>query len=107
MGYFTHHFDEIFFRVGPLTVRYYGVLFAGALFAGYLVFQRNWRRAGDDLRLVDRAFLILFLGVVIGARLGHCLFYDPERYLGDPVQILKVWEGGLACHGAAIGLVIG
>ncbi|MBI4615417.1 MAG: prolipoprotein diacylglyceryl transferase, partial [Planctomycetes bacterium] len=102
-----HHFDEILFRLGPLTVRYYGILFAGALLAGYLVFRRNWRRAGDDQELVDRAFLILFLGVVIGARLGHCLFYDPERYLGDPVQILKVWEGGLASHGAAIGLVIG
>jgi len=48
----------------------------------------------------------MVVGTVVGARLGHCLFYEPEYYLSDPLKILKVWEGGLASHGAAIGILI-
>jgi len=48
----------------------------------------------------------MFIGVALGARLGHCLFYDPVFYLGHPIEILKIWEGGLASHGAAIGVLL-
>ena len=47
----------------------------------------------------------MIFGAEIGARLGHCLFYNPEYYLSNPIEIFKVWEGGLASHGAAIGIL--
>ncbi len=46
------------------------------------------------------------IGVIAGARLGHCLFYEPEYYLSNPLEIIKIWHGGLASHGAAIGILI-
>lgn len=56
---------------------------------------------------MDRFPLIYtMLGTVIGARLGHCLFYAPEYYLANPIEIFKIWEGGLASHGGTLGIII-
>ena len=55
---------------------------------------------------VEQLTVYMILGTVIGARLGHCLFYNPGFYLSNPIEILKVWKGGLASHGAAIGIVV-
>lgn len=56
--------------------------------------------------MLDKLTIYMALGTVIGARLGHCLFYEPEYYLSKPLEILKVWKGGLASHGAAIGILL-
>ncbi len=55
---------------------------------------------------VDKLTTYMVVAVIVGARLGHCLFYDPVRYLSNPLEILKIWEGGLASHGGAIGILI-
>jgi len=59
---------------------------------------------GDDV--LDRLTIYMAIGTIVGARLGHCLFYEPAYYLSNPLLILKVWEGGLASHGAAIGILV-
>ncbi len=65
------------------------------------IFQKE-NRPMDDL---NDLIWYMILGTVIGARLGHCLFYNPEYYLSNPLEILKVWTGGLASHGAAVGIL--
>jgi phosphatidylglycerol:prolipoprotein diacylglycerol transferase len=96
---------EIFEFIG-LSVRWYGVLFASSFFIGYLIMERIYKNEGVDVKSLDNLTTYLIVATVVGARLGHCLFYEPEKYLADPIEILKVWEGGLASHGAAIGVII-
>jgi prolipoprotein diacylglyceryl transferase len=89
-----------------LSIRYYGVLFASAFFFGYLIMQKIFKKEGLPVELLDKLTVYVALGTIIGARLGHCLFYDPSYYLSNPIEILKIWRGGLASHGAAIGILI-
>ena len=56
---------------------------------------------------MDKLFVYMLLFTVVGARLGHCLFYEPSHYLSNPIEFLYIWEGGLASHGGAIGILIG
>lgn len=94
------------FSLGPISVRWYGLLFAGGFLCGYLILKKIFTKEQVPLTVLDKLMTSLFIATVLGARLGHCLFYDPQFYLGDPVEILKIWEGGLASHGAAIGIII-
>lgn len=89
-----------------LTIRYYGVLFASSFFFGYLIMQKIFKNEGLSTELLDKLTMYMAVGTVVGARLGHCLFYQPEYYLSNPLEILKIWHGGLASHGAAIGILI-
>lgn len=92
-------------RVGPLAIRYYGLLFAAAFVHGFYLIRWVFSREGRSLEELDPLFGHMFLGTLIGARLGHCLFYDPVFYLSNPLEIIKVWQGGLASHGAVIGIL--
>lgn len=94
------------FSIGPLTVRYYGLLFALGFIIGYFIFKRYYRIEGIPIEEVDKFSIFVFIGAVIGARLGHVLFYEPDYYLEHPGEILSVWKGGLASHGGTIGLLI-
>jgi len=89
-----------------LSILFYGVLFASAFFFGYLIMQKIFKKEGLPVELLDKLTVYVALGTIIGARLGHCLFYDPSYYLSNPLEILKIWRGGLASHGAAIGILI-
>lgn len=86
-------------------LRWYSLLFA----LGFIISQQFmvyfFRKEGQDEVLVDKLTIYMVLATIIGARLGHVLFYEPEKYLSDPIEILKVWEGGLASHGAAIAIL--
>jgi prolipoprotein diacylglyceryltransferase len=64
-----------------------------------------FRKEGQNENLVDKLTIYMVLATILGARLGHVLFYEPEKYLSNPIDILKVWEGGLASHGAAIAIL--
>lgn len=81
-------------------------MFAMAFLSGYLVFTRALKIKRLDAEMLDQLLIYVAVGTIIGARLGHCLFYEPSYYLSNPVEILKIWEGGLASHGAAIGIVL-
>lgn len=94
------------FSIGPLTVRYYSLLFVSGFIIGYYIFVKFFKREKLPLEILDPLLYTLLASAVIGARLGHCLFYEPEYYLARPIEIFKVWEGGLASHGGAIGILI-
>lgn len=94
------------FSLGPLTIRWYGVLFATGFIIGYRIMEKIFKNEGYDLAKLDSLLLHLILGTTLGARLGHCLFYEPGEYLMNPIRILYIWEGGLASHGGTIGNII-
>lgn len=93
-------------QIGPLQPRWYGALFAGAFVFGYYLTFRMYRNAGLTQEDLDRLLFYVLFATIIGARLGHVLFYDIGFYLRNPAEILAIWHGGLASHGAAIGILI-
>jgi len=92
------------FRIGSFAVRWYGLLFALGFVIGYYILQRMFKNEGIADSVLDRLTVYVAIGTILGARLGHCFFYEPQYYLSNPLEILKVWHGGLASHGAAIGI---
>lgn len=94
------------FSIGNFSMRWYGVLFASAFLFGYLIFRRIFRNEKLSDEVLDRLTVYMAIGTIVGARLGHCFFYEPAYYLAHPLEILMVWKGGLASHGAAIGIML-
>ena len=94
------------FSIGGVHVRWYGLLFALSFVVGYQLISWMFRREQKPQRAMDSLTIWMIVGTVVGARLGHCLFYEPAAYLQNPVEILMIWKGGLASHGAAIGIII-
>lgn len=104
---FIHwNFEPEVFPGSAIPVRWYGLLFALAFISAYLIMMRIFKKEGISIKTLDDLTLYIGVGTILGARLGHCLFYEPEIYLKEPLRILKVWEGGLASHGAAIGILL-
>ncbi|MDR1173043.1 MAG: prolipoprotein diacylglyceryl transferase [Bacteroidales bacterium] len=93
------------FSLGPLTVRWYGILYGCAFIASYYTFKEllKFDKLPDDF--ADRALIYMILGTVIGARIGDCFFYHPAYYLQHPLEIFATWKGGLSSHGGAIGIL--
>lgn len=94
-------------NAGPVTIRWYGLLFATAFFLGFLYMRYVFQRENKPVESLDSLLIYMMVSTIVGARLGHCLFYEPGYYLSNPIEILKVWRGGLASHGAAIGILTG
>ncbi|MGI6718002.1 MAG: prolipoprotein diacylglyceryl transferase [Bacteroidales bacterium] len=105
-NYINWNFNPKVFPNSNIHIVWYGVLFALGLYLGYLSVVKTFKKENALQKELDKISLWIFLAVVIGARLGHCLFYEPSYYLSNPIEILKIWEGGLASHGAAIALII-
>jgi prolipoprotein diacylglyceryl transferase len=106
LNYITWNVDPEIFSIGPLSVRYYGLFFALAFVLGYYIFTRIFKIEKISIEVLDRLTLYMIIGTVLGARLGHVFFYQPDYYLSHPLEILAIWQGGLASHGAAIGIII-
>ena len=94
------------FSLGPITVFWYGIFFALAILAGLNFMKWVYRVEGKNEEDLDSMFLYIVIAIVVGARLGHVLFYDPSYYFTNPMKILAVWEGGLASHGGGLGVII-
>lgn len=103
-AYLVWNPDPIIAQLGPLTLRWYGVLFMAGFVVGTPVFQHIFRRENVSPRWVDVLTLYVLVGTVVGARLGHVVFYEPEMLLTDPLEVFKIWHGGLASHGATLGI---
>lgn len=104
--YFVWDADPVIFSIGEHGIRWYGLLLAIGFLLGYIVLGRIMKKEGYEQKQTDKFAIYIILGCVIGLRLGHCLFYNPGYYLSHPLEILKVWEGGLASHGGAIGILL-
>jgi len=95
------------FTIGSFEVRYYGISWALSIVIGLYIFSKILKREKLNEKLLDSMFWYVVICLIVGARLGHCLFYAPEYYLTHPLEILNLREGGLASHGAALGMLLG
>ncbi len=100
--------SAVVWKMAPeaIPVRYYSLIFVAVFLGGYGFLNWQIRRGGGREEVAGDFIVYGVLGVLIGARLGHVLFYDLEKAMEDPLWIFKIWTGGLASHGATIGLVI-
>ena len=94
------------FNVGPIHVRYYGLLFALGFMLGYYIIEKMFKSEDIQQEWLDKLFMYVVIATVVGARLGHVFFYGWDYYAQNPGDIIKIWEGGLASHGGAIGILI-
>ena len=102
------NFDPVFISFGSFDIRYYGLMWALAILIGAWFFDNFCKREGLSQEVSGSIFIYGTLATILGARLGHCLFYDPVEYLSKPWTIITGFrDGGMASHGAAVGLLIG
>jgi phosphatidylglycerol:prolipoprotein diacylglycerol transferase len=105
------NFDPVALQLGPVAIKWYGLAYLAGLLFGWLYIRRLvteptiWAdsRAPFQAAKVDDLLLYITAGVVLGGRLGFVLFYEPSYYLSNPQDILAVWKGGMAFHGALVG----
>ena len=106
--------NPILVQWGPLAIRWYALAYIAGLVLGWLLIRHvvsddhYWngvKRPSADS--IDDLLVYCAFGVIIGGRLGNVLFYDPQYYFSHPVEIFKIWEGGMAFHGGLIGALIG
>ena len=116
MLYITWDLDPIMFQIGSYELRYYSLLFGLGFFFGYQIVRYLYVKEDKPTAHLEKLFLYVFIGTVLGARLGHCLFYEPDYYLSRPLEMLLPFsfeDGfhftgflGLASHGGILGVFI-
>ena len=93
-------------RIGSIALRWYGLFWALSFYIGYEIMFRIFKKEGVPLQHVDKLLYVFAFGSIVGARLGHCFFYDASYYLQNPAEIIMIWKGGLASHGGVIGILL-
>lgn len=106
LDFITWTADPAIFSIFSREIRWYGLFFAIGFLIGYQIEDKIFKHDKAPEGWVDKIFIYTIIATVIGARLGHCLFYGWDYYSQHPIEILKIWEGGLASHGGAIGIII-
>lgn len=104
--YITWKVDPELFTLLGREIRWYGLLWVIGLVVAIVIVQKIFEKERLPEKWFDSLFVHMMLGIVVGARLGHCLFYEPAYYLANPLEIFAIWEGGLASHGGVIGIII-
>lgn len=108
--YFHWHVNPVLFHIGGLELRWYSLLFVGGFILGLEIFRKFLKREGIKEDFLDPLLWTALLATIVGARLGHVIFYQPDYYFGSWagfLEIFMVWKGGLASHGGAIALLLG
>ena len=107
LSYITWDIDPDIFSIPVINhpVRWYGLLFASAFLISQQIMYFIYKKERRSLKEVDTLTIYMVIGTIVGARLGHVLFYDPIHYFHNPHKIFMVWEGGLASHGGVIGIL--
>ncbi len=116
-NWFIHwNADEVIFSIGPVSLRWYSLMFALGFMIGYRMMRSFFVREGENTDLLDSLLIYLIMGTIIGARLGHCIFYDWAYYKDHILEMLLpvsfdpsfhfTGYRGLASHGGAIGILI-
>ncbi|GHV50648.1 prolipoprotein diacylglyceryl transferase [Bacteroidia bacterium] len=105
-NFITWTADPAIFSIGSYEVRWYGLAFAIGFWVGYKIVERMWKKEKLNPDWILSLLMYTVAGTVIGARLGHIIFYDPVHYLTHPVEILNIRQGGLASHGGTLGIVV-
>jgi phosphatidylglycerol---prolipoprotein diacylglyceryl transferase len=101
--------DPVFLRLGPLEFRWYGLMYLVSFVSAYLILRREILKGRLAVKIDDLQDLILYaaIGVIIGGRLGYTLFYGVAEYWNAPLEIFKIWKGGMSYHGGMLGSFAG
>ncbi len=106
IGYLNWGPSPVLLDLGLVQIRYYGLFFALAFLLGFYLMQKMFKLENKSTEALDPLLTYMVIGTLLGARLGHCLFYEANYYLSNPIEIIKFWRGGLASHGASIGILL-
>lgn len=98
---------EWFPLLGGRPILWYSMFWALSFVIGYYIMKKIYKKERIDEKLLDKLLFNMLIFTTVGARLGHCLFYEPGYYLSNPIKFFYIWEGGLASHGGAIGILLG
>jgi prolipoprotein diacylglyceryl transferase len=119
LNYITWDLKPQIFNIGTFEVRYYSILFGIGFIIGYYLLLRMYKKEGVSVELLDKLTIYVIIATILGARIGHCLFYETSEYLANPLKIFLPFQGkigrdfrftgyqGLASHGGAIGILLG
>lgn len=102
-------FDPVAFSIGPLKVRWYGLMYLFGFVGGWLLGRYRATRPGSDWQPVQIDDMLFYaaLGVILGGRIGYILFYNLDAFLDNPLLLFKIWEGGMSFHGGLLGVLLG
>ncbi|QFU21354.1 prolipoprotein diacylglyceryl transferase [Shewanella eurypsychrophilus] len=106
MDHFVWNIDPVLISFMGLKVHWYGALFATAIACGFQVMKRIYIKEKLPVESLDNLLMYCVIGIIVGARLAHCIFYDPAYYFSNPLKIFAIWEGGLASHGGGLGAIL-
>ncbi len=106
MEHIVWSLDPVALSFGSVRIFWYGIFFAAAILSGLEYMKWVYKVENKNQAELDSMLIYIVVGIVVGARLGHCFFYDPAFYLAHPMKIFAVWEGGLASHGGGLGVII-
>lgn len=106
LAYITWDASPEIVSIGPITLRWYGLLFAAGFLLGLYIVRRMFLAEKAPEAWLDKVFVYMVVGTILGARLGHVFFYDWDYYSQNLLEIPMIWKGGLASHGGAIGIII-
>ena len=106
LNFITWTTDPILFEIGSFQLRWYSLMFLIRFLGGYKIVEKIFKHEGAPESWLSSLLIYVMLGTIIGARLGHVFFYEWDQYSQNPIEIFKVWEGGLASHGGTIGVMI-
>lgn len=98
--------DPILVRLGSLEVRWYGLMWGIGFIIAFEMVSRLFKKEKYPSEWADKLFVYSIISVIVGARLGHCFFYEWDYYGSHPLEILKIWKGGLASHGGVFALIL-
>ena len=110
---FTHNFDPVLIDFGLLTIRWYSLAYIFGILLGWwygkkiIVKRFELENSKDELKEFDNLITYIIISIIIGGRIGYVIFYNLKYYLNNPIDIIKIWEGGMSFHGALIGIIIG
>ena len=108
-----HNLDPIFFEIGFISIRWYSLAYIFGIFIGWWYGKKIIQKKIDDkrkqyyLKEFDNLITYIIISIIIGGRMGYVIFYNLPYYINNPLDIFKIWEGGMSFHGALIGIVIG
>ncbi len=108
MSYYVHNIDPIIATLGPLQIRWYGMMYLVGYFVGYLILMRRYKRGLNILNSEGNQTLITYImiGMIVGARLVYVAVYNPMYYMNNLSEVFAVWQGGLSFHGALLGYAV-
>ena len=110
---FNHNLDPVLFDFGFISIRWYSLAYIFGILLGWWygkkIISKRFSFDGKkfELNKFDELISYIIISIIIGGRIGYVIFYNPKYYIAHPIDIFKIWEGGMSFHGALVGVILG